>query len=83
MAPKNMVFGLCPAGTEFYDFTKASFELLRGCILKKYGFQSLARLLGLFLILTTVTLWYEFSNDFDAQSEPSQKIIIKSSNRPL
>ena len=49
-----MVFGLCPAGTEFYDFTKTSFELLRGYILKKYGSQSLARLLRLFLILTTV-----------------------------
>ena len=51
-----MVFGLCPAGTEFYDFTKTSFELLRGYILKKYGSQSLARLLRLFLILTTVHL---------------------------
>ena len=41
-----MVFGLCPARTEFYDFTKASFELLGGCILQKYVSQGLARLFG-------------------------------------
>ena len=41
-----MVSGLCPAGMEFYDFTKTSFELPRGCILNKYECQSLARLLG-------------------------------------
>ena len=39
-----MVFGLCPTGTEFNDFTKTRFELLRVCILQKYGSQSLARL---------------------------------------
>ena len=44
MASKNKVFDLCPAGTEFYDFTKTSFEPLRGCILQKYGSQSLAQL---------------------------------------
>ena len=41
-----MVFGLCPAGTEFYGFTKNSFELLRGYILQKYGSHSLAQLFG-------------------------------------
>ena len=46
MDPENMLFGLCPAGTEFYDFTITSFELLWGCIFQKYGSQSLARLLG-------------------------------------
>ena len=39
-----MVFGLCPAWTEFYILTKTSFELLRGCILQKYGSQGVARL---------------------------------------
>ena len=39
-----MVFGLCSAGTEFYDFTKTNFELLKGCILQKFVSQSLARL---------------------------------------
>ena len=41
-----MVFGLCPAGTEFYGFTKNSFELLRGYILQKYSSHSLAQLFG-------------------------------------
>ena len=41
-----MVFGLCPAGTQIYNFTKTSFKLLRGCILQKYGSQSLSRLFG-------------------------------------
>ena len=58
-----MVFGLCPAGTEFYYFTKTSFELHRKCALKKYGSQCLAQFLRLFLILTTV-IWarYAFLN---------------------
>ena len=41
LLPKNMVFGLSPAGTEFYDFTKTSFELQRTRALKKYGSQTL------------------------------------------
>ena len=52
-----MAFGLCPAGTEFYDFTKTSFELHRVCTFKKYGSQCLARFLRLFLILTTVVCY--------------------------
>ena len=54
LPPKNMGFGLCPAGTEFYNFTKASIELQMVCTFKKYGSQCLARLLRLFLTLTTV-----------------------------
>ena len=41
LLPKNMVFGLSPAGTEFCDFTKTSFELQRTRALKKYGSQTL------------------------------------------
>ena len=44
MASENKLFGLCRTGTEFYDLTKTSFELLRGYILQKYGSRSLAQL---------------------------------------
>ena len=52
-----MVFGLCSAGTEFFDFTETSFELHRTRAFKKYGSQWLALLLRLLLILTTVIVF--------------------------
>ena len=52
-----MVFGLCPAGTEFYDFTKTSFDLLRAGVVfyRNMGSEAWNDFLGLFLILTTMS----------------------------
>ena len=55
--PKNMVSGHCPAGTEFCDFTKTSFELHRVYTLKKYGSQG-CRVGHIFLAREKQSNWW-------------------------